>query len=183
MDRLPQREGVSLKLASRARIGFALAVLSLAALGVVVGADHICLVFSGVNGEDTFKGCEKQIEILSVSQGSSTDCAKGGKAGASPLVLTKLLDRSSAALYPLAFTGAPQVSAQIKFFASDGETVEIVRDYTLVNPRVISVAASDSDNGQQQIESVVLGFDELEVRTKDGSSLGDPIVFSVPTCP
>ncbi len=128
----------------------------------------IYLKFTGIDGEATASGYEKQINIASfqfgVGRGISTQVGAGQKreashASVSEITLTKTLDSSSTKLLKAATIDRAGVDAVITFVTT-GDTAQAYLTYTLTDTLVSGY--SISSGGDRPMETFSLNFTKFE---------------------
>jgi type VI protein secretion system component Hcp len=170
-------------------IRFSVLALLLVALGagVLVAADHICLIFASIDGDDPTKGaCQDNIEVRSVSFGVTGQCPGGG-ATAPPIVLVKDFDTATAGMYEALAKGT-QGNATIEIGADQKGVLQPRQTLALSGARLTDVTAIDSSDLQPGTEQWILHFDSIAMtyyEYVDGSPTGPPHITGVmvlPTC-
>lgn len=164
---------------------------ALAACAVVpapaLAAVDMFLKIDGVEGESTFKGHEKWIQLSSYSAGFANQAAisgngrEAGKSSCLPINVTKSVDKSSPPLLSAVMAGQRFSKAQIDVVRS-GEGSAVFLKYELSDVIVSSLEEGGSSGGDRPQEQVAMSFGKLSIaystQNADGQ-LGAPVTATV----
>ena len=137
---------------------------------------------TGIDGEATAKGFEKQIEIYSFSWGASNPTSVGsgstglsvGKVSISSFNIMKKTETSSAKLFAHCCSGKHIAKAEVSLRKAAGDAGQSVfLKYTFTDVMVESVQWSGSSGGDETpTESVSLAFAKVEIEYSSQDAKG-----------
>ncbi|MDE1764027.1 MAG: type VI secretion system tube protein Hcp [Thaumarchaeota archaeon] len=142
------------------------------------GSDPIFMKIADINGETTLTGYAGDIELDSFQFGiehavdlSASSGATAGKTTFSPIQITKIMDKTSPAIFGKSTTGQVIPQVDIYFAKTTSKGLQTYAHYLLKN--VIISSYSVSSGGDAPTESISLNFQsvqfEFSIANPDGT--------------
>lgn len=131
------------------------------------------LKVEGVKGEATDSSHTDWIQILSFSQGTGSPLATTGRPSFSDLCFQKFADRSSPVLEQSCAKGRVFPSATLELITADANRARFYQ-IVLSNVVIVSVSASGSTADLRPLESVCLGFSQINWTYTEFDATGLP---------
>ncbi len=139
------------------------------------------LKITGIEGESTAKGAEKQIEIFSFSWGASNPSTVGpgsggisaGRVTLSSFRISKKTDKASALLFKACCTNEHKKEAVVSIRKATGGGQEPYLTYKFSDVMVESIDWAGTSGGDDTpIEAVSLAFGKVEIEYKQQDASG-----------